>query len=203
MKRLRIASVILALFALTACAGLLMQPAPGQPHATLTVNHVVSEIEGDSYNTRLLINDSLYDNTSYDPADIASNPVQVRLQLQEQTVTVAASTYQRATGPQQTTEERREEYACSREECDDADPPNCHLVEDTCVRTYTVPTYSSGESASRSEECQASVQIAPDVGHDYFISFEYRGENDCSATCYEHVEQAGGDYQRVPCQTAY
>lgn len=180
-----------------------MQPPANQPHATLEVHHTVSGMAGDSYNTRLLIDGSLYDTQSFADGEIDGSPVRVRLQLEEQTITVTGSTYQRATGPTRTTEERREEYACHREECTSDTPPVCHTVEDTCFRTYTVPRVSGGTAAEQSEECQASVQLAPDVNHNYFIEFEYTSETECTATCYEHTSTTGGNYERTPCPRTY
>jgi hypothetical protein len=188
---------------LGACAGLLMQPGPNQPHATLEVHHVVNGMQGDSYDTRLLINDRLYDTRSFSEGEIDTNPVSVRLALEAQTVTVAASTYHSGTGPSTGTEERREEYACQREQCTTDSPPVCTTVNDTCFRTHTVPTYSSGTSASRSEECTASVQIAPDVQRRYYIEFTYESETQCSAACYQRQARADGSYERTPCPTAY
>ncbi|MCA9578870.1 MAG: hypothetical protein R3B40_17885 [Polyangiales bacterium] len=189
--------------ATTACAGFLMQPTASEPHATLEIRHQVHGMMGDSYDTRVLVDDRLYDTRSYRDSEISGNPVRLRLRLEAQTITVGASTYEAGTGPRAGTEERREEYACQREECTSDDPPVCHIVDSTCVRTYQVPTYTRGEAGSRSAECVASVQIAPDVNRQYVIDFEYTSETECRATCTQHVSRADGSFERVPCPTAY
>lgn len=192
-----------AALATTACAGLLMQPLESEPHATVEIQHQVSGMTGDSYDARVLIDDRLYDTTSYRADEIAGHPVRLRLRLEQQTITIGASTYQAGTGPRAGTEERREEYACQREECTTDNPPVCHIVDSTCIRTYSVPTYTQGQAGSRSAECVASVQIAPDVNRQYVIGFEYVSETECRATCSQRVTRADGSFERVPCPTSY
>lgn len=192
-----------AALACTACAGFLLQPTEAEPHATVEIFHEVAGMTGDSYDARVLINDRLYDTTSYRANEISGHPVRLRLRLEQQTITVGASTYQAGTGPQATTEERREEYACQREECTTDSPPVCRTVSDTCVRTYSVPRISGGEAGSRSAECVASVQIAPDVHRNYVITFEYTSETQCRAVCSLHTPRADGTFERTPCPTAY
>ena len=193
----------LAALSTTACAAFLLQPAATEPHATLEIQHEVSGMMGDSYDTRVLIDDQLYDTRSYRDSEIAGNPVRLRLRLEQQTITVGASTYEAGTGPRAGTDERREEYACQREECTTDTPPVCHVVDATCVRTYSVPTYTRGEAGSRSAECVASVQLAPAVTRQYFIGFEYISETECRATCSQHVTRADGSFERIPCPTSY
>jgi len=207
MKLLRRNSLRIVLTAValttTACAGFLLQPTESEPHATVEIFHEVSGMSGDSYDARVLINDQLYDTTSYRANEISGHPVRLRLRLEAQTITIGASTYEGGTSPQATTEERREEYACQRQECTTATPPVCHTVNDTCVRTYTVPRISAGQSGSRSAECVASVTIAPDVNRQYVITYEYTSETQCRAVCNLHTPRADGTFERTPCPTAY
>ena len=202
LRPFRLVAALAALSA-TACAGFLMQPTANEPHATLEVQHEVSSMTGDTYDARVLINDRLYDTRSYRANEIAGNPVRLRLRLEQQTITVGGSTYQGSTGPSAGTEERREEYACQREQCTTDTPPVCTTVDDTCVRTHTVPTYTRGEAGVRSAECTASVQIAPDVNRQYVIGFAYISETQCSATCTQRVTRPDGSSESVACPTSY
>jgi len=170
-----------------------VQPAPNQPHALLKMKHVVHAKHGPMYAAVTSLGDEVIDDHTLSTAqhELGQGAWTMRVRPEVATYAVAGHSFHMEQRTVQKTRQVPESYSCPQQQCTYNYPggTQCQTVYNTCTRYHT-EYYSEQQTVSVDDDaCARRVTFAPIVGHSYVIQFDYLGDNNCQALCFEEVQQ--------------
>jgi hypothetical protein len=199
-----------AWLALSACSfgaclpGPYVQPAPNEPHALLKMKHIVHAKRGPIYGASTSLANEVIDERALSTAqhELSTNTWAIRVRPEVATYAVGGHSYHMEQRTVQKSRQVPESYSCPQTQCNyssSASGPGgtqCQTVYNTCTRYHT-EYYTEQQTVSVDDDaCARRVTFAPNVGHTYAIQFDYLGDNNCQALCFE--ETPGGQLVTCP-----
>ncbi len=178
-------------------------PAEHEPHALLKVRHVVHRQGGPQYGSHVTLDGHGIDERtipSLEEGRSGSHTFHLRVRPEVAPLVIGGVSFH--TEQRMVTRYRTvtETYTCYREQCTGFGANrSCRQVPSTCTRNKQEP-YQAWETVRvADDECETGLQFAPRAGSTYLVQFDYVGENECRASCFEQVPQPYGEFEMRPC----
>lgn len=178
-------------------------PAEHEPHAILKVRHVVHRQGGPQYGSHVTLGGHGIDErtiASLEEGSEGSHTFHLRVRPEPAPLVIGGASFH--TEQRMVTRYRTvtESYTCYQQQCTGyGTSRSCSQVARTCTRTKQEP-YQAWETVRVNDDvCEAGTQFAPRAGATYLVQFDYLGEDECRATCFEQVPQPYGEFEMRPC----